>query len=245
MRCNADVLAREMSHYHQAGRRLSELRDTTVMLAAFDGLTKRYADQLSAKAFTELRNPLVKRRNIQHSEEQRALIEVARMLTAARPRVMKWPIKEAGFDALHQGFKRIYKQGRIRMAEAQAARSIETFHAWRKRVKDLCYDVRLFKPAWLAILDKQADELERLADYLSEDHDLAILGQWVLQQSPEDQTQLQALVALIDQRRRELEVEANQLGKRLYVESPNILVCRFEVYWRAWHEEVNARGEVA
>src|SRR5206468_619778 len=39
--------------------------------------------------------------------------------------------------------------------------------------------------------------LKRLADYLSEDHDLAILRQWVLQQSPEDRTQLEALVALI------------------------------------------------
>jgi hypothetical protein len=82
---------------------------------------------------------------------------------------------------------------------------------------------------------KLADELEKLADHLSEDHDIAILRQQVLQQSREDWDELEALVALIDQCRSELEVEANRLGKRLYVESPNTFVRRFRVYWRAWH----------
>ena len=242
---NDEVFAREMYRYRKVGRRLSDLRDATVMIAAFDGLTKRYADQLSSNAFAELRKPFVRRRKTLHSDENKALAEVARMLTSARPRVAKWPIDENGFGAVHQGLKRSYKKGRLRMTEAQAAPSIETFHAWRKRVKDLWYQVRLFKPAWPAMLKKLADELEKLADYLSEDHDLAILRQRVLQQSPEDRTQLEALVALIDQRREELEVEANRLGKRLYVESPNTFVRRFKVYWRSWHGEVNFHREAA
>jgi CHAD domain-containing protein len=240
-----EVLAREMSRYRKVGRRLSDLRDATVMIAAFDGLTERYADQLSSNAFAELRKPFVQRRKTQRSDENKALAEVARMLTSARPRMAKWPIDEDGFGAVHQGLKRTYKKGRLLMAEAQGARSIETFHAWRKRAKDLWYQVRLFKPTWPAMLKKLADELEKLADYLSEDHDLAILRQRVLRQSPEDRNQLEALVALIDQRRGELEVEANRLGKRLYVESPTIFVRRVKVYWRAWHGEVNFHREAA
>lgn len=236
---NDDVFAVEMCCYRKAGRRLSDLRDATVMIAAFDGLTEHYADQLSSNAFAELRKPLVRRRHTQRSDENKALADVARMLTSARPRVAKWPIADAGFGALRKGMKRTYKQGRIRMAQAQAAPNIETFHAWRKRVKDLWYQVRLLTPAWPVMVKTLADELERLADYLSADHDLAILRQRVLQQSPGDQTQLEALVALIDQRRGELEMEANRLGKRLYVESPNTFVCRFEAFWCAWHAEAN------
>ena len=240
-----DIFAKEMARYRKIGRRLSDLRDATVMIATFDGLTKRYADKLSSNAFAELRKPFVRRRNKQHSDDHNALAEVARMLTSARPRVAKSPMEEDGFGAVHQGLKRSYKKGRLLMAEAQAAPRIETFHAWRKRVKDLWYQVRLFKPAWPAMLKKLADELEKLADYLSEDHDLAILRQRVLQQSPEDRSQLEALVALIDQRRGELEVEAKRLGKRLYVESPTIFVRRFKVYWRAWHREVKSHWEAA
>jgi CHAD domain-containing protein len=240
-----ELLARELCCYRKAGQRLSDLRDATVMLATYDGLTERYADQLRSNAFAPLRKALVGRRTAQHSEENRALAEIARMLTSARTRVAKWPIDDVGFCALHKGLKHTYKNGSIHMAQANAAPSIEAFHVWRKRVKGLWYQVRLFTPAWPAMLKKLADELERLADYLSEDHDLAILRQRVLQQSPEDQTQLEALVPMIDQRRKELEMEANRLGRRLYVESPNTFGRRFKVYWRAWHAEANVHRKAA
>ena len=161
------------------------------------------------------------------------------MLKSARPRVAKWPIDDDGFCALRQGLKRMYKKGRIDMLRAQAEPSVETYHTWRKRVKDLWYQVRLLKPTWPATVNNLADELGRLADYLSDDHDLAILRQRVLRQSPEDRTQQEALVALIDQRRGELEVEAHRLGERIYVERPKAFVRRFEVYWRAWSAEAN------
>jgi len=68
---------------------------------------------------------------------------------------------------------------------------------------------------------------------LSDDHDLAILREKVSQQFSEDRTQLEALVALIDQRRGGLEVEARRLGERMYVEKPNAFVRRLEAYWSA------------
>ncbi len=234
---NDDVFARENACYRDAGRRLSEVRDATAMIEAFDKLTAHYADQLASGAFAALRKPFIRLRRKQQSDENDAFADVARMLESARSRVNDWPIDDGGFSALCQGLRRIYKEGRTRLAQAQAAPSVETFHEWRKRVKDLWYQVRLLTPTWPAMLKDLSDELERLADYLSDDHDLALLRQRVLHQSPEDRTQLEALVALIDQRRGELEVEATRLGERIYVEKPNAFVRRFEVYWRAWSAE--------
>jgi CHAD domain-containing protein len=207
------------------------------MIAAFDKLIERYADQLAPDAFAELRKPFIRSRRKQQSDKNEAIADVARMLESARPRVTDWPIGDDGFSALRQGLKRIYKQGRTSMAQAQVEPSVENFHEWRKRVKYLWYQVRLLKPIWPPMLKELADELERLADYLSDDHDLAILRQTVLQQPSEDRTQLEVLVALIDQRRGELEVEARRLGERIYLEKPNAFVRRFEVYWQAWCEE--------
>lgn len=90
--------------------------------------------------------------------------------------------------------------------------------------------MRLLKANWPAILKNLADELERLKGSLSDDHDLAILHQAVLHQQPEDRTQLKALVALINQRRGELEVEAKRLGEQIYVGTPNAFIRRLEVY---------------
>ncbi|MEO8341017.1 MAG: CHAD domain-containing protein [Nitrospirota bacterium] len=106
------------------------------------------------------------------------------------------------------------------------------------RVKDLWYQMRLHKPLWRRMLKDLANELGKLADYLSDDHDLAILRQKVLRRQSDEPRPVETLVALVDQRRSELEVEAKRLGERLYIEPPNAFVCRFKVYWQAWCEEV-------
>lgn len=49
---NDDVFAHENTYYRDAGRRLSEVRDTTAMIAAFDKLAEHYVDQLTLNAFT-------------------------------------------------------------------------------------------------------------------------------------------------------------------------------------------------
>jgi hypothetical protein len=73
-------------------------------------------------------------------------------------------------------------------------------------------------------MEKFADELKTLGEYRSDDHDLALLRQRVLEsvETAGDRTDLEALIALIDQRRGELQVEARRLGERVYVEKPRV-----------------------
>jgi len=54
----------------------------------------------------------------------------------------------------------------------------------------------------------------------------------------ENRTEIEALVALIDQRRNELEVSARVLGARIYAEKPRVFAARIEAYWQAWRSEV-------
>jgi hypothetical protein len=100
-------------------------------------------------------------------------------------------------------------------------------------LSDLGYHVRVLKPMWPELLGGLADELERLADYLSDNHDLAILRQ-ALKNFPH------ALVGMIDQRRSQLQVEAQHLGARIYVEKPNDFARRFHRYWETWCAEMKA-----
>ena len=227
----------ENASFRDAGRCLSDVRDTTAMIAAFDRLTNRYANQLVPDAFKQLRKSLVRAWRKQLSSKDEAIAHVARMLESARSRVTDWPIHDDGFSSLRQGSKRSYERGRTSMSQVQATPSTEHLHEWRKRVKDLGYHVRLLTPIWPGILEDLAGELERLADYLSDDHDLAILRRSVCQSPPDDRQQLEALLALIDERRGELEVEAKRVGGRMYVEKSNAFVRRFDGYWLAWARE--------
>ena len=234
------VLSRENACYRDAGRLLSEVRDTTAMLAALDKLIAHSSGQVARHAFDDVRKPFLRKQRTQRSQKKHAIAEVARLLASARRRVANWPIDHEGFSALRRGLRHTYTRGRTTQAQVHATPTVETLHEWRKSVKDLGYQVRLLKPMWPEVLGCLADELERLADYLSDNHDLAILRQALKKLTHEDETQMEALVAIIDQRRSELEVEAQHLGARIYGEKPNDFVRRLSRYWESWCAEMKA-----
>jgi CHAD domain-containing protein len=211
------------------------------MLETLDKLTQRFADRLADDAFVELRKPLRQSGRARQQEKEKALLEVAKTLRVARPRVASWSLQHEGFSAVKQGLKRVYKRGRQSFADAFDDPSVEAFHEWRKHVKCLWYQIRLLKPIWPSVMQRLADELEMLGEYLSDDHDLAILRQGVLEQTGDssDRTDLEALVALIDQRCGELQIEARHLGERIYVERPRAFIARLKVYWQAWRAETD------
>jgi CHAD domain-containing protein len=229
----------ENSCFRDAGRRLSAVRDTAAMLETFDKLTARFADQLAPGAFTELRQPLRQSSTARRLEKKKAMLAVAKALAPARRRVERWPLHHNDFSALRPGLKRVYRQGRQSFAQTYAQPSVENFHEWRKHVKCLRYQIRILKPIWPVMMERLSDELDTLGEYLSDDHDLALLRQRLLEavERSGDRTDLEALIALIDQRRGELQVGARRLGERVYVEKPRAFADRLQVYWQAWRSE--------
>ena len=234
-----ETFKRENVYYRDVSRRLSSVRDTAAVVETLDKLIERFAEQLAESAFQTARKSLTRSGKNAQVDKQKALAEVKETLTGARERVEKWPLQKNDFSALGAGLKRIYKQGCLGFTTALEQPSVEHFHEWRKQVKYLWYHVRLLEPTWPTLLKQFANELKTLSDYLNADHDLAMLRARVLEQpgNADDQTEIEALVALIDQRRKELQVQAQLLGKRVYAEKPEVFKNRFQGYWRAWHSE--------
>jgi CHAD domain-containing protein len=200
-----------------------------------DGLS----DQLTTDAFADVRAPLARSKKVRQQDRRSAMTKAARLLRRSRQRVQKWP--DSGHrQALAIGLRRVFKKGRTTFAETCKQPSVETFHEWRKEVKHLLYQTRLLKPLWPMAMKGLADELKTLSQYLSEDHDLAILRAKVTEQLEKSKvrTQIEALAALVDQRRNELQLCAKVLGARVYAEKPRAFVGRLETYWQAWRTEV-------
>jgi CHAD domain-containing protein len=237
---HGEVFAQENLCFRDAGRHLSAVRDAAVMLETFDTLVDHFSAQLTAEAFTELRSVLRQSSTIPRAEKQKALAMAAKMIAVARRRVEHWPIDHDDFSTLRLGIERAYKRGRRSLAQAVDQPSVEHFHEWRKDVKCLWYQIRFLKPIWPTMMEPFADALKALGESLSDDHDLAILRARVCEQAKplDDRTALEALVALIDQRRGELEVEAKPLGARIYAEKPGAFVGRLQTYWHVWRAEV-------
>jgi CHAD domain-containing protein len=241
-----DTFCEENTFYRDLGRRLSSVRNDAAMLEAFAKLKERYADQLVPGALSGQRRPFAASNARQDREKSKALHEVECFVRAGRRRIRNWRLGKDGFADLAPGLKRIYRQGRKRFAVATDDPTVENLHEWRKRVKDLWYQTRLLKRVWPAELSKLADELERLGDCLSDDHDLALLREGAAKHAKERKDggpEVETLVALIDERRSELQMDARLLGERIYAERPAAFVSRLETYWRTWRMESKSKPD--
>jgi hypothetical protein len=85
-------------------------------------------------------------------------------------------------------------------------------------------------------MDALAHEFGKLADCLSEDHDLALLKRSAVDQIETlgQREEIDRLVLIIDQRREQLQAKASNLGARVFAEKPRRFADRLEVYWEAW-----------
>lgn len=224
---------RENDRYRDAALELSDARDAQVRAATIEALADRFADDPPAGGWAALQDAVAGSPPDQR-QLKRARERAAGQIMEGEEAIDSWPINGDGFALVEGGLRRAYARGRTRFRAARAEPSDEVLHDWRKRSKDLWYQLRLLCEAWPGVLQATADEAHELADRLGDDHDLAILGDY-LHERPgvAAPPQLEHLRKLIAVRRDELQSEAYAYGERLYAEKPKRFVARIRLYWQA------------
>jgi CHAD domain-containing protein len=225
---------RENRQLRDTARAISAARDADVMVETVDALAERYAGRLPKRTFTTLRGRLAKDAAGGAAPSGDGLLEA---LQAARARVDAWGLDGCDEATLTAGAVRAYARGRDALAAVEDDASAERLHEWRKRVKDLWYHQRLLRGAWKEPLKALAGESHRLADLLGDEHDLAVLADRLVE-SPgltEGSALLdrEAILALIAERRAELQADALRLGRRVYAEKPKAYRRRMGRYLAA------------
>ena len=145
------------------------------------------------------------------------------------------------FSTIGPGLKATYRRGRGEMVMAYRAPGPANFHRWRKRVKYLKHQMEIITPLWPEVVLGMVITLDRMAELLGEDHDLAELLE-TLSTRPElcpNPVERSLLRALAEQRRSDVETASRILGRRIYAESPAALKGRFGAYWESME---SARG---
>jgi CHAD domain-containing protein len=240
-----ETYERENTIFRMTGRRLSTARDAKVLVETLDALRERFAAELPPTATDALRARL-------HDEHERgmdglrgdaaAIDATVGELDAARTRAAGWTLDADGFAALKPGLRRIYRRGRKRMRAATREPTTENLHEARKRVKDLWHATQIVRPAAPKKLKRLSKRAHHLADLLGDDHDLAVLRDYVVRnpQAFGDEAAERALLAVLDRRREALQRDALKLGRRLYEPSPKRFVGRIE---RGWRKRAAARPQ--
>lgn len=104
-----------------------------------------------------------------------------------------------GSEAIPGNLGRGYRRGRRAMKEARRSSGPEAFHDWRKRAKDLRYQLEILEPRLPEKLTAIRKNAEELADQLGDLHDLDVLA--------------------VDLNRRELEPGQNEVYRELIAEA--------------------------
>ncbi len=220
---------RDNAALRDAGRRLSATRDAEVMLEATDDLADRFAGRVPGATFDAIRRHLAAERR----PEAGLTSQVAEELKVVRSRIDDWTPRRSGWKALEPGLERSYSRGRAGLEKARNRPTVENLHEWRKRSKDLWYHLRLLKSFAPGIVGGAAKDADKLSKLLGDDHDLAVLHQTLEQGGGELRIDLDAVLALIEHHRDQLQADAFVLGQRLYAERPKAFVARMHRYWKA------------
>ncbi len=221
---------RESRVLRDAGRNLSELRDTGAVIEIFDALKKRYPDQMLGSKIAALRRTLVdaKKEADRHAGVPGVLSEIANSVEAVRKRVKKWHIAEDGFQAIEPGFKKSLRASRKAFGEAQKLRRPENYHEWRKRIKDHWYHIRLIENLWTDVLRGYEKSLEDIERCLGDDHNLTLLHDRLA-----DSSGAASVRHMIVRYQKELRHEAESLGQTIHEEKPSDFVRRMRKLWKA------------
>ncbi len=225
----------ENSVYREAGRLLSASRDAEVKVETLEDICERFQGTLPSDAADEWLEVLGEERDLavestRHGESA-ALREALELVENGRERVDSWPLEAESWELVGPGIERAYRRGRKRMRRAAAEPSTANVHEWRKRAKDLWYQLRILEVATPKDLSDRIDVADRLADALGDHHDLAVLRDDLLVRDLPT-VRRAALAAAIGQRQEELANAAFDLGDQLYREKPKRFGKKMRRGWR-------------
>ena len=131
---------------------LAAPRDAYVKVQTLQNLTRRFKGQLAPGALRRVRLEL---RHAFDEEKKRFGSEkvtrpVERTLRRVAEELEHLEVSGKGWNAISPGVKAAYSLGRCAYQTALKDSSPENFHEWRKRAKDLWYQVSLLRPVSLA-----------------------------------------------------------------------------------------------
>lgn len=225
----------ENRRYRDAGRALSGSRDAEVKVQTLEGLERHFGSEFPSAAATDWRARLERERDEETTgADAEATKEAIGAIAAGQAAVDSWPLAGDSWRLLGPGLREAYEGGRKTMKRVAAAPDPELVHEWRKRAKDLWYQLRLIRRAWPGPLEANVESAHELADLLGDHHDLTVLAADLRGRADVADSVRTQVVGLIERRQTELIDAALDLGQRLYAEKPKAFERRMRAYWTAW-----------
>lgn len=220
----------ENRRYRDAGRLLAGQRDADVLEQTIESLRSDFPGD--GTELDHLIHEIRDRNATGTSGTDDDLNAAAAAIESAGGLIDSWNLESDDWALFETGLRRTYRDGRRGLYRAETDPSSENLHEWRKRVKDLWYQLRLLRNAWSVGLKAQIKETNHLAELLGKYNDLSVLVD-TLEQRPAGGIDYSALTGLAEARQATLLQEAVPLGHRIYAEDSRQFAERIGTYWTA------------
>jgi CHAD domain-containing protein len=222
---NSKAIRKADRRLRDAGRQLSEVRDSSVLISTLDALAARSVGLVPPELSARARAPLVARLDEivrEVLDDDKALARTSKALRSVRGRLGDWESIDVRSDA-PPALKKTYKEARGLFKVVADEPTSERLHELRKRVKTLGYQLRVLD----AESTSPAARLQRLAgllaDELGEIHDLDVLRPFL--ESGEGSG---PLLGALDRRRLDLRQAAIQRAGVVFRDRPRAFLGSVE-----------------
>ncbi len=223
---------REDRCVRKIGRMVSDLRDAQVRLQTFIELRDQAAKSLGPQRFPRTEELLLLERESFSAAFTGWQARAIPQLERAKARLVNWPLEELSWKQICGAVAKIYKRGQHGLAKTIEDPEAENFHAWRKRVKDIWYQLRILRPLNRVVLEQIACDAEVLGELLGREHDLHFLLTRLEKESGDETlaNELAQLKRLIGKRCNQLQRDALELGRRFYAEPAKAFAKRISIF---------------
>ena len=224
--------AQEDCCVREIGRLVSDLRDAQVRLQTFIELRDKASKKTKRQLFPRTEELLLLERESFSAAFAGWQSQAIPQLEGIKARLMKWPLGCLNWKQICGAVCKIYRRGQRALAKTINDPDPDHFHSWRKRVKDVWYQLRILQPLNRVVLEEMAHDAEVLGELLGIEHDLDFL--WArLKKECSDQRltgELTQLQKLITKRGKRLRRDALELGRRFYAEPSKAFAKRISIF---------------
>lgn len=223
------VYKRDAGHFRKVARALSAPRDAEVQLKTVEGLLEKYHGQQIHEALMKLHRVLQGRlRAVVHQPDGKTK-KLEAELQAVRRDAKNWPVDKLKWADVACGVGQTYGRGVKAFQAALRTHTPEDLHEWRKRAKDLWYQLRILRPVQEEAITALADRMKQLGQLLGDDHDMFMVAE-AAKTAELNCRELEAITGLVERSRARLQKEAFKLGRRTFGEKPSAFVRRIQSY---------------
>jgi hypothetical protein len=216
-----------------AHRMLAPIADGQAVVSIADSLVPR-AGRRAAQALSTVHRVAAARaaRIDRNARDDRLLPRVARILHTERGRLRSSTFPLSGFAGLEHGLETSMRRSRKAMKRAERHPTAEHYHAWRCRVKDLWFHLRLIEERCGAVTGIEARRLEALDGYLGTHHNIVLLERLLMTEAVAPRHDTARILHLLRRYQSEIRLRAAALGAQALSEKPRRYVRRLRLRWQ-------------